>query len=114
MIELTDVTKRFGDNVAVDDVSLTIPEGELTILLGPSGCGKTTTLRAINRMTEIDAGEILLAGPSDHRHSAARAAPPHRLRDPERRPVPQHDGRAQHRHRAAAAGLGQGPHRERS
>jgi osmoprotectant transport system ATP-binding protein len=62
MIELRNVTKRYGDARAVDDLSLVIPEGELTILLGPSGCGKTTTLKAINRMIEIDAGEILVGG----------------------------------------------------
>jgi osmoprotectant transport system ATP-binding protein len=74
MIELRNVTKRFDDNIAVNDVSLTIPEGELTILLGPSGCGKTTTLRTINRLTEIDSGEILLEG------RPITDAPPHELR----------------------------------
>jgi osmoprotectant transport system ATP-binding protein len=64
MIELRNVTKRFGETVAVDGVSLTIPDGELTIVLGPSGCGKTTLLRAINRMVEIDAGEVLIDGRS--------------------------------------------------
>ena len=64
MIELVSVTKRYGEQVAVDDVSLLIPEGELTVLLGPSGCGKTTTLRAINRMVEIDSGEVRLDGRS--------------------------------------------------
>jgi osmoprotectant transport system ATP-binding protein len=74
LIELRHVTKRFGDTVAVDDVSLEIPEGQLTILLGPSGCGKTTTLRTINRLAEIDEGEILLQGePIDQ-------TPPHELR----------------------------------
>jgi osmoprotectant transport system ATP-binding protein len=74
MIELRNVTKRFGDIVAVDDVTLIIPEGELTILLGPSGCGKTTTLRTINRLAEIDEGEIFLEGePIDK-------TPPHELR----------------------------------
>lgn len=62
MIELIGVTKRFGDTVAVDDLSMTVAEGTLTVLLGPSGCGKTTTLRAINRMVEIDAGQILIGG----------------------------------------------------
>jgi osmoprotectant transport system ATP-binding protein len=64
MIELRGVSKRFGDKVAIDDVSLFIPEGELTVLLGPSGCGKTTTLRSINRMVEIDEGELLVDGRS--------------------------------------------------
>ncbi len=62
MIELRGVNKRFAGTVAVDDVSLTIPDGELTILLGPSGCGKTTLLRTINRMTELDGGEVFIDG----------------------------------------------------
>ena len=62
MIELRGITKRFGSTVAVDGVSLIIPDGELTIVLGPSGCGKTTLLRAINRMVEIDEGEVLIDG----------------------------------------------------
>ena len=74
MIELRNVTKSFGDKIAVDDVSLTIPNGELTILLGPSGCGKTTTLRAINRLTDIDSGEILLED------RPITDTPPHELR----------------------------------
>jgi len=60
MIEIKHLTKTYGALVAVDDVTLTIPEGELTIVLGPSGCGKTTLLRAINRMVEVDSGEILI------------------------------------------------------
>ena len=44
-VELQGVTKRFGDVVAVDDIDLTVADGEFFSLLGPSGCGKTTTLR---------------------------------------------------------------------
>ncbi len=64
MIELRNVTKAYNGAVVVDDVSLTVGRGELAILLGPSGCGKTTTLRAINRMLDIDAGEVLVDGVS--------------------------------------------------
>jgi ABC-type Fe3+/spermidine/putrescine transport system ATPase subunit len=46
-VELVHVIKRFADVVAVNDVSLTIEDGEFFSLLGPSGCGKTTTLRMI-------------------------------------------------------------------
>ena len=46
-VELIDVTKRFGDVVAVDRMTLNIPQSSFTSLLGPSGCGKTTTLRMI-------------------------------------------------------------------
>ncbi|HEX7294030.1 MAG TPA: ATP-binding cassette domain-containing protein, partial [Solirubrobacterales bacterium] len=44
-VELRNVSKRFGDLLAVDDLSLELPQGEFFTLLGPSGCGKTTTLR---------------------------------------------------------------------
>ena len=46
-LRLEGVTKRFGDFVAVDDLTLTVPQGSFFALLGPSGCGKTTTLRMV-------------------------------------------------------------------
>ncbi len=61
-VELTHVTKRFGDVVAVNDLSLMIQEGEFFSLLGPSGCGKTTTLRLIGGLENPDKGEILISG----------------------------------------------------
>jgi spermidine/putrescine transport system ATP-binding protein len=54
------VTKRFGDVVAVDDLSLGIERGEFFALLGPSGCGKTTTLRMIGGFEEVTSGSIYL------------------------------------------------------
>ena len=58
-IELTHVTKRFAGNVtAVDDVSLSIGEGEFVVLVGPSGCGKSTLLRMIAGLEEVTAGSI--------------------------------------------------------
>lgn len=59
-VELKDVTKRFGDVVAVDHVSLQIEKGEFVSLLGPSGCGKTTTLRIIAGFEEPTSGDVLL------------------------------------------------------
>jgi putative spermidine/putrescine transport system ATP-binding protein len=59
-IELVAVTKRFGDAVAVDNVSLRIPAGSYCCLLGPSGCGKTTTLRMIAGHEEATDGDIIL------------------------------------------------------
>ena len=57
-LKLTNLTKTFGDFTAVDDLSLTIPEGSFFALLGPSGCGKTTTLRMIAGLDEPTKGSI--------------------------------------------------------
>jgi len=63
VIRLDHVTKRYGDGqVAVDDLSLEIADGELCVLVGPSGCGKTTTMRMINRLIEPTSGQILVGG----------------------------------------------------
>jgi sulfate transport system ATP-binding protein len=61
-IEVRNINKRFGDFVALDNVSLNFPTGELTALLGPSGCGKTTLLRIIAGLEQLDAGQVLLDG----------------------------------------------------
>ena len=61
-VEFLDVTKRFGEVVAVDRMNLRIQHGEFYSLLGPSGCGKTTTLRMIAGFEQPTEGEILLAG----------------------------------------------------
>ncbi len=62
LVQLEQVTRRFGEVVAVDCVSLEISQGEFVAFLGPSGCGKTTTLRLIAGLDVADAGEIRLAG----------------------------------------------------
>ena len=62
MIELERVSKRYGDVVAVDDLSLHVPEGELLVLLGGSGCGKTTTLKMVNRLIEPSSGRVAVGG----------------------------------------------------
>ena len=59
-VELQDVTKRFGDYVAVDDLTLQIRDGEFFSLIGPSGCGKTTTLRMIAGFEQPTDGHIYL------------------------------------------------------
>lgn len=66
MIELKNVTKQYAGqpHPAVDNLTLTVPEGEICVLVGPSGCGKSTTLRMINRMIEPSAGSITINGQS--------------------------------------------------
>jgi len=61
-IELSNIQKRFGDFVAVGDVSLTVETGELLALLGPSGSGKTTLLRIIAGLEAPDEGRIAFHG----------------------------------------------------
>src|SRR5213083_893944 len=60
------VTKRYPgrDEAAVDDLSLTIPAGEICVLVGPSGAGKTTAMKMVNRLIEYDEGDIRIDGTS--------------------------------------------------
>jgi len=63
MITFTGVTKRYPDGtVAVDDLTLEVPDGYLTVFVGPSGCGKTTSMRMINRMVEPTSGVVTVDG----------------------------------------------------
>ncbi len=71
-IRLRHVSKRFGETLAVDDVSLDVAEGSFTTLLGPSGCGKTTTLRMVAGFHRPDTGDIFL------RDVRVTDLPPHR------------------------------------
>ena len=61
-IEFSQVTKRYGANTVVKNLTLSIPAGETTVFVGSSGCGKTTTLRMINRMVEPQEGTITIGG----------------------------------------------------
>ena len=71
-VQLIDVTKRFGDVVAVDDISLEVQPAEFLSLLGPSGCGKTTTLRMLAGFEEPTAGRIKISG------REVQGVPPHK------------------------------------
>src|ERR687894_1508988 len=59
-IQASHVTKRYGEFVALDDVSVAVPDGSLTALLGPSGGGKSTLLRVIAGLEEPDAGTVVI------------------------------------------------------
>src|SRR5690348_12769943 len=61
-VQLTRITKRFGELAAVDDIDLHIPDGSYCCLLGPSGCGKTTILRMIAGHETPDAGALTIGG----------------------------------------------------
>jgi sulfate/thiosulfate transport system ATP-binding protein len=61
-IEIKDINKKFGDFVALEDISLTIPTGQLTALLGPSGGGKSTLLRIIAGLESADSGTVHIEG----------------------------------------------------
>jgi osmoprotectant transport system ATP-binding protein len=65
-LELRDVSKRYAgqQRPAITDLSLTVPAGEVCVLVGPSGSGKTTAMRLINRMIPVSGGDILLGGQS--------------------------------------------------
>jgi spermidine/putrescine transport system ATP-binding protein len=70
-VELTGVTKTFGDAVAVDDLDLSVHPGEFISLLGPSGCGKTTTLRILAGLEQADTGVVTISGPAGGRRATA-------------------------------------------
>ena len=75
-IEFRNVSKHFGGNLVVDDLSLEIGDGEFVVLLGPSGCGKTTTLRMLAGLEPVTSGDIYIGGervndvPTQHRDLA--------------------------------------------
>ena len=72
-VVLKSISKKFGDNRALESVSLTIPNGSFVVLLGPTGAGKTTMLRMVSGLDKPDAGEISIGG-----HSMAGLAPAQR------------------------------------
>ena len=75
MLKLSRVTRRFGANVAVDNVSIAVPEGQMVGVIGASGAGKSTLLRMINRLIDTSEGEIVFAGTN------VSALNGHKLRD---------------------------------
>jgi branched-chain amino acid transport system ATP-binding protein len=70
LLELRNVTLRFGGVVALDDVSLNVDEGEIAGLIGPNGAGKTTAFNVVTRLYRPESGEVLLDGESLARYPA--------------------------------------------
>lgn len=67
IIDIDHLTKRFGDNTVINDLSLSVEKGEVVVLIGPSGCGKSTLLRCINGLEPIQGGSVKLHGePVEH------------------------------------------------
>jgi osmoprotectant transport system ATP-binding protein len=64
IVEIKNLTKKYGDNIVLNNITLNISEGEFIIILGPSGCGKTTLLKIINNLIEFDTGEVFIKGKS--------------------------------------------------
>ncbi|MFV0528054.1 MAG: ABC transporter ATP-binding protein [Lachnospiraceae bacterium] len=62
MIEYKHVKKYFGEQLIIQDISLTVQEGEFVVIIGPSGCGKTTTIKMLNRLLDASEGEIRING----------------------------------------------------
>lgn len=62
LLTIEHLKKSFGDNVILDDVNMTVKQGEVIVIIGPSGCGKSTLLRCINALEPIQEGQILLDG----------------------------------------------------
>ncbi|TKH46460.1 iron ABC transporter ATP-binding protein [Paenibacillus terrae] len=62
MVEVINVSKRYGHKNVVDQVSVTVPKGTITSFIGPNGAGKSTLLSMISRLTDSDEGEILIDG----------------------------------------------------
>ncbi len=70
MIHFENVYKRFDDLVAVDDLTITFPKGQISVVIGPSGCGKSTTLKMINRLIEPEEGSIEINDKSIYDYNA--------------------------------------------
>ena len=64
-VEYDNITKKYGEETAVEDMNIHIQDGEFVTLVGPSGCGKTTTLRMIAGLETVSSGDIRLGGEVD-------------------------------------------------
>jgi len=62
ILEISDLKKSYGEHNVLDDLSFSVDEGEVLVILGPSGCGKSTLLRCINGLESIQSGVVSLEG----------------------------------------------------
>jgi ABC-2 type transport system ATP-binding protein len=74
MIEIENITKRFGEKIAVDRLSLTVPRGEFFAFVGPNGAGKTTTIKLIVGLLRADEGTVRICGQDIQKNAAAAKA----------------------------------------
>ena len=72
LLELKNITKRFGETDVLNGITLSIEKGEFITFLGASGCGKTTTLRIIAGLEQPDSGSVFLDGKRGHRFVTKR------------------------------------------
>ena len=66
MIQVKNLTKRYGSKTVVDNVSMNIPKGKITSFIGPNGAGKSTVLSIVSRLMKADSGEVLIEGKEVH------------------------------------------------
>ena len=69
LLQIEHLTKRYGDKTVLEDLSLTVREGEVLVIVGPSGCGKSTLLRCINALEPVQGGTVALDGEAVGRES---------------------------------------------
>ena len=88
LLELDGLTRRYGAITALDNLSFSVPSGQVVGFLGPNGAGKTTTMRAVFGLVDLDGGSVRWNGTA----VGHDAAPPFRLHARRARPVPGHGG----------------------
>lgn len=74
MLSVNHIKKSFGDNLVLNDVSLSVNKGDVLAVIGPSGSGKSTLLRCINQLETVDSGEIIICGDTLVKNTAAEKA----------------------------------------